>query len=639
MLSITDLIKNSSLLILLGFATSTSLLSKPILLSELEIYYREGFSEISTKQVWSKSDSLPIFFEGKDTISLPFSNELPIYSLFQKETVSKEFSIQIRIPSSEMRNLQNPGLKIYQIGENWEIFLNGTRINDQFKDGRFKSKPLLVPLPIYLQSHSQNGNFETVTLRIKGISLSPNFGIILHKEDQIENYSKLQFDNIEIFPFFSSGIFLILGIYLVYLYTRVRRSREVLYFGIFQLLYSFYTITLSNYANLWLNNLKLLQIMETNILFLAFIFIVCFHDRFLLNKIQPFSKFVISFSLFILLLNTGMHDYFPNLVSILTVIETPQLFFYLFFMSKILRKDFAKNKRSTTPIPAWSVFIQNRAGVLILVIFFVASAIYFETFLEWTFKIKTPIVIIASISYSIFLAFFVIRKIEDGLVQKTKLQLNLLHEKKQFEFEKQLAIQNERKSTFSDIHDETSADLTFVKLRIEKLLSEASISKKNGEEILNLIQRISFGIRQKLISYDDERNISESFAEGVKLLLLRKYESVGKKVFIDTVNIEEQAFSFPYKTIDSLCKILREIANNDIKYGKNDSVWKFNADQQSLLISFRSESIFNELHTTRGLGHKNIKILAKDIGFQISEFFESSYYHLQLVIGGNHSKT
>ena len=123
MLSITDLIKNSSLLILLGFATSTSLLSKPILLSELEIYYREGFSEISTKQVWSKSDSLPIFFEGKDTISLPFSNELPIYSLFQKETLSKEFSIQIRIPSSEMRNLQNPGLKIYQIGENWEIFL------------------------------------------------------------------------------------------------------------------------------------------------------------------------------------------------------------------------------------------------------------------------------------------------------------------------------------------------------------------------------------------------------------------------------------------------------------------------------------------------------------------------------------
>lgn len=605
----------------------------PIYLKSFKIFFREGFEKQSTHEIWTEKDSVPIVID-EGYIPIPIREKNLFLNPLKIKKQMSEFSIQIQIPRSLLSHYSIPGLKIYQIGEFWEVFQDQYVIERHLTTEPNKRKNFIFPLMVERTQSESLATFITITLRVKGNSLSPNFGLIFNEGDKIEEYSKIQMENIEIFPFFSAGIFLLSGIYLIYLYNRIRRNKEVLFFGVFQLLYFVFTLSLSNFANVWIGNSDLSLWLETNSMYLSFLSIVYFHDFYLLNGIQKLTKIVTIFVILVLVFYFFFQDQFPNLASILFIFETPHLIFYLIAMSKIISKGYAKNKISKNPVSKWKVFLYNRAGVLSLVILSVASAIYFETVLELTLKIKTPIVIISTILYSLFIGFLIIRRIEDALIQKTKLQLNSIFEKRQFELDKIQAIQTERKHTFSDIHDETSADLTFIKLNLQKFIKEKQIAEEHGNEILQLVNRVILGIREKLQSLDDEKNISKDLVTGIMFLLLRKYQSVGKIVNWDTKSVEEKSFSLPTNTIVNLCRILREVANNDVKYGLGVSYWKIQHEEKWLIFELSAKTNYTESKTSIGYGYKSIQDLAKEMRAEVSEELkEDSYlFRMKLVV-------
>ncbi len=605
----------------------------PIYLKNLKIYFREGFEKQSTHELWTEKDSVPIVI-NEGYIPIPIREKNLFLNPLKIEKQMSEFSVQIQIPRSLLSQYTNPGLKIYQIGEFWEVFQDQYVIESHLTTEPNKRKNFIFPLIVERTQSESLGSIITITLRVRGNSLTTNFGLIFNEGDKFDEYSTIQMENTEIFPFISIGFFLLSGTYLIYLYYRIRRNKEVLFFGVFQIIYFIFTLSLSNFANIKFGNSDLLLYVKTNAVYLSFLSIVYFHDYYLLNRIQRISKIVSAIVFILLAFYFFFPDRFPNLASILFIIETPHLFFYLIVMAKILKKGYFKNKLRKTPLSNWKFFLHNRAGVLSLVILFVASAIYFETVLELTLKIKTPIVIISTILYSLFIGFLIIRRIEDALIQKTKLQLNSIFEKRQFELDKIHAIQMERKHTFGDIHDETSADLTFIKLMLQKYIKERQIAEEHGKEILQLVNRVILGIREKLQSLDDEKNVSEDLVTGIMLLLLRKYQSVGKIVNWDTKYVEEKSFSFPTKTIVNLCRILREVANNDVKYGLGVSYWKIQHKEKWLIFELSAKTGYTVSRTSKGYGNKNIQDLAKEMRAEVSEELkEDSYlFRMKLVV-------
>ncbi|TGL59388.1 hypothetical protein EHQ58_09095 [Leptospira ognonensis] len=604
--------------------------AEPVYLSEASLFYREGFTEEAPNTIWTEVDSKKINFGENKTLSIPDGLGIFLNSLFVKEDVVREFSIQIQFRSDGMDHFTTPGLKILQIGESWDLYQNGELIYASKLGTSKKLRPFLTSLHPNKMINQGSREKIILTLHVKGREHSPNFALVLSSSDKIDELANLQKESIEIFPFFACGVFFVLGLYLTYLYLRVKRLKAVLYFGLFQFSYAMAVFSLSNFAMQTFGDSNLLQIIETNAIYSAFLFIVCFHDVFLLNKIQRISKITIFVGILCMFVNTIFYSYFPNIISLLTIIETPMLFFYLFIFYKILIKRHSINRRLENPIPFYLVYLRNRAGILSIIIVTVASAIYFETVLEWKFNLKTPLVFAASLFYSVFMAMNVIRRLEEGLVQKATFLYARDHDRKQFELEKQLTIQRERELTFNDIHDETSADLTFVKLKIEKFADEGSLPKYKADEILTLISRISTGIRQRLHSFDDERNMIDHFADGITLLLLRKYESTGKIVNIETEKIDHLTIHLSNKKIENLCKILREIANNDTKYGESVSTWFFSIHESELLMELQSLSTFHKKANLPGLGSKNISNLAKEIGVQVQETMDGFNYKIQL---------
>lgn len=602
----------------------------PVYFSEANLFYRNGFASDSPNTIWTDADSERLTFAKESSISIPAGLDMLLNSQFVPENQTEEFSIQLQFKKEQIKHLKSPSLKLFKIGEKWELYQNGKSIYKSETDRNLKLKPFFTSLLPLELAKNQTEEILFLTLHVYGRKMSPNFGLVLQSSDKIDESTQILFETTEIFPFFTSAIFLLLGFYLNYLYVRVKQLKAVLYFGLFQLAYALLAFTMSNYAMHLFGDSSLVQLIETNAIYLSFLFIICFHDIFLLNKIQKLTKFSIAVSTIILLLNTFSNSYFPNLISVLTIIETPMLFFYLYVFYTLLKKDFTRNKRSKKPQAIYCVFFRNKAGILITIMLIIATAIYFETFLEWNFNVNTPLVLISTILYCVFMAMYVIQKLEDGLIQKATLTYARIHDKKQYELEKQLTIQRERELTFNDIHDETSADLTFVKLKIEKFVEEGALNPKKANEVLVLIHRISTGIRQKLQSFDDERNVRDNLADGLTLLLLRKYESTGRIINIDTDKIENLSFNFSKKKIENLCKIIREIANNDSKYGEFTSTWNFYPEKSFLVIELISISKFRKGDVLPGLGHKNIEKLATEIDASITESKDGSDYKIQL---------
>ncbi|TGL88351.1 hypothetical protein EHQ68_11060 [Leptospira congkakensis] len=601
--------------------------SSPILL-------RNGFSTTWLNETWTlqNAEALTNRFNSQNSTL----DEI-LQFLYVAKPKIKHYTIQIQLKQDVLSIFNQPSLLISQIGEGWEIYLNTKKIAEQNRFIQKRTRNLVIPIT----SKTLNTTDQIVTLvniHFYGEITSPNIGVDINRIKQIDDYVNLISERGEFFSIFFAGIFFMLGFYLISLYARIKKYKSVFFFGLFQITYSIFTFSLGDYAaNDFYFKEKIPQI-GTVSLYLSFLFLIYFHDYYLIRKLSWISKFNTAIVILSCCLTLFAFEKFPNLNQVLVVWETPQLLFYLSVMIKIIGRDIRNRSQRNREISFLSlikIFYKNRAGTLLILIIILAFSIYFETFLEWYFQFQTPLVPVTSIAYSIFITSFIANKLENVIIQNSILQVTMVHEKIRHTYEKEISIEKERQKTFSDIHDETSADLTFLRLRIESFKESGDINISQADNLLQLIKRISSGIREKLNSFHDLKSLRENLIDGIHLVILRKYESTAKGTRIEKISALAQSANLDFQQLESIVKIIREMANNDIKYGIGISSWKLSYLPDCATIELISPTQFVDKDFHLGFGAINIKTTLTENRFKLEDYGKNELFHWLIKIPYN----
>lgn len=602
-----------------------------IRLTDFPIFVRYNSNSQSLNEVWDESNAKKMQIEDKYIVIKP-KIENKIFPIFVLNPTFQTIVVQIQIPNSILKDFQNPSFTISQIGESWTVYTNSEKVSEEIYYTNKKKSNVIIPIINRQAIEYKKNDLTLIHIKIFGEVHSFNFSMTISENDLIAETQKLIAQKSEIFPFFSAGVFFVLGFYLTTLYIRVRRYRAVLYFGIFHIFYSILTFSMSNFAYDHYSIHGIVQKTETISLYFSFLFIVYFHDIYLINRFNIITKLNTVISIVCIFFTLFFYTYFPNLIIILFAIEYIQLLCYIYLMYRILKSKFRKNKSKLGFGAFLRIFLGNRIGILIIIILIMATAIGIETSIKFTFGVQTYLVLITALLYSIFMAFYIIQKIDNSVLQRVQLLSSLQLEKKQNLIEREISIQKEREKNFLDIHDETSADLTFLNLRFKKLIQENELSQNIGKDILEILDRISMGIREKLNSYQDLSFMIENFGFGIKLLLLRKYEAIKKIVEIDISSIEGYPFNFTPDRFDKIAKIVREVANNDCKYGIGESKWKFEILNGTLEINLLSQSSYLAEKRNTRIGFFNIQKIAEQNNFKIEESNQQDRYSIRIAI-------
>ncbi|WP_125232076.1 hypothetical protein [Leptospira brenneri] len=593
---------------------------------------RHGFSRTWLKKPWTLQDAKPFNSDTLNGFQVETLSKTLISKFYIEEEKTDDYTIQIQIQQQLISNFYQPAIQINQIGEGWEFFIFNEKIAEQKRYIRKRSTNIILPLN---KAITFDEKMILVNIHLYGEKTSPNLDIKLGATNFVFEYSNQITRNNDAMIPFSSGIFFVLGVYLIIIFYRIRKFKTVLFFGIFQIAYSIFFFTLSDYAQNEFIFKETIPKIRIIILYLSFLSIIYFHDYYLINKLSWITKFnsvVVFLSCLLVIID---YEKFQNLDQVLVVWETPQLFFYFYLILKIIKSDIIKKKRTYQKfnlLDKFRLVTQNRASTLFILLLALAFSIYLETIFEWYFKIQTPIVPLTSITYSIFMASFIIRKLEKASVQNTFLKVALMHEKFSYQLEKEIFIEKERLKTFTDIHDETSADLTFLRLRIESLTEKGDMDDSNAETLIKAIKRIADGIREKLNYFYDTKALKENLIDGLHLLLLRKYEPNAKTTRINKISSAYNSQNFVFQHIETLSKIIREIANNDIKYGIGVSHWNLIRQPDKIQIEIISQTRYrnNEMHI--GFGEENIRTALFEINLKLENKSSDDLFHWVLTI-------
>ncbi|WCL50117.1 hypothetical protein [Leptospira sp. GIMC2001] len=600
---------------------------------QLQIYKRDGFQSEWMKNVWNSDNSEQIDVIKNQPLSIQIKNSKDPFVLYSKADSYKEITFQIQIPKEKIEYIRTPGILISKLGENWEIYqsdrlLAGIVQQDRMNLEENTSLNIIQPLDTDLIVDGM----ILVNARLIGNPDSPRSVIQFESIAIVDEISNLMERTIEILPFLLISLFSFLGSYLVYLYIRMRKYIHVLYFGIFLLSYAIFTFTQSNYIYTIFEDTH--RIYQLSLIFLvsSYIYIIYFLDSYFIYRISGYTKFSALVSILYCLVGIIFSYNFGHLLEWFAIIETGSLILYLRLGYRIYRKDIRKRKISKEKFPFLKFLTKNRIGILLLNIIILAVAIYLETFLNLQFNIKTPIVIVTSLGFFVFMTIYIVQKMENAFLSQEKVRTIHNEEKKRLILEKEISNQNERQKAFIDIHDEIGVDLSFLGIRISKLLDQNIIPQDAGNELSDFVQRISKGIRYRLQLLEDEKYLKEDFLFAIRLLLIRKYEYVNRSMnFIANVS-DSFKNALSIHRIESLYKIIREIANNDAKYGEGVSDWEFSQNPHSFEMKFKARSNYQARTDEPGHGWKNIINIVNQMKGKIDSLQTQDQFTIHLII-------
>ncbi len=207
---------------------------------------------------------------------------------------------------------------------------------------------------------------------------------------------------------------------------------------------------------------------------------------------------------------------------------------------------------------------------------------------------------------------------------------NLLYRKRL----RELAVARENERIYTDFHDYLGARLTDISLlaaRLEK--REESLPEtcaRLREELAGLIH----SFRDCLSARDDLDLLSESFADGLHIILLRRYVNANRQLqfsadaaareFLDELTDE--------RTRSTLHAACTELATNDLRYGRGLSVWQAQMQSGELVLTMRAES---EYDSARDPGHgvANLRSRLEGVDGAFEDALEEGKYVATLRLG------
>ncbi len=439
----------------------------------------------------------------------------------------------------------------------------------------------------------------------------------------------------EFFILFSSVLALLSG-FVGISFGYLIQSRTILYLGGFLLSLSIFLLYESHlFLGVWNHPLLSTVIGEPSIVFSVYMFICFFESMPFPNFKKVFSfekKYLLYFCLFSFFYTAfvSMDLKFQYWISIPTY---SLMTFNILLMCLVTMLN---QKQASIP-----------ARLLLFSFIFIFSGIFPQALWELRLLPQMPsfyfhFSFLGFVSCLVLIIFFHIKEFYLRLRDAKEILEKELHAKKQ-ELEKeqeakinlarQIAIQSERTAIFSDLHDEIgqkALDLNILSQTQSKTQEEW---EKNFQKIRVLSESLLLSVRYRFHHREDLELLSQDFQLGIHLFLLHRYELHQRRIIVEFSNDAEfKGYSIEFQ--DNLFQLIRELTNNDLKYGPSGVTanLEFQNKPNYLSIDFRSQTNFHSRSSSRKDSDRSIFLRVTRMKGTIEESLDDTSYGLKIQI-------
>ncbi len=232
--------------------------------------------------------------------------DLPRRSFLDLQRVpEREFTYVVPFTLPEKIPYTVPGLHLAALGDNWEIFLNGTRVQAALfpaADGtilRHQSRrDVFFPFDPGLLRPGEN----ILAFRIIGDPAYKPTGLFQASPNILDEYESIRNLNSEIWPVALQVIYLFMGVYHLFIYLSRRTDRYNLFYGLFSVNLGLYLFARTHTVYSLIADTALITRLEFGSLFFVLPCIGAFFEILSLNRVLLITKIYALFSAVLVLL-------------------------------------------------------------------------------------------------------------------------------------------------------------------------------------------------------------------------------------------------------------------------------------------------------------------------------------------------
>lgn len=280
-----------------------------ISLNDFPLYVRPGFSLNFTNHIPEPDDPLwqlvPENPHGRSfaltDVEYPGKPALKRFDFSAPDYREFTYIIPFELPASSWaafrranEKIRNPALFFASLGDNWEIFVNGNRVlkemhlDEQGKINYHASrKKIIVPLD---KDHLKMGS-NIVAIRLVGDIKYPTSGMFLNGPYYFGELEDIQRNESELLELVFIALYIFIGIYHLFIFSRRTKDHYNLYWGLFSILLGIYLF--SRTASFILTDTNITSRLELAFLYLVIPSLGAFLDHLNLGKV---SKLTIAYT-------------------------------------------------------------------------------------------------------------------------------------------------------------------------------------------------------------------------------------------------------------------------------------------------------------------------------------------------------
>lgn len=294
--------------------------------------------------------------------------QFPIWmnKYFPKDTRLATYTLMtyFDIPDEILNHLEQPGIRFGEIGEVFEIYLNGNLIA---KEGAIRNEQVYLHRTVrgkvwqvpksFIQANSNH-----LLVKISGHPKFDHTGFYLTKHYDFGLYDTLKYEEQDRVSLALLVVYLVVGLYHLFLFYRRRVELYNFYYGAFAFIIGIYVYTRSSaiFEHAW--DTAVIQRVELAILYLGALFLIESLDILFFNKARKWTKFFSYFSYSIFFITIFCPEMYQA-EYILRLWQAAMFFYGLPLMIKIFYDAIRKE-------------IPNAKRLLVGFIFFIFAGIY-----------------------------------------------------------------------------------------------------------------------------------------------------------------------------------------------------------------------------------------------------------------------
>ncbi|MCB1143690.1 MAG: SpoIIE family protein phosphatase [Leptospiraceae bacterium] len=204
-----------------------------------EYYLNSDFSPESSQ--WIPIDKFPIWLNKLFKIK----EDLHTY------TILYDFDL----PPNFLESISTPGIGFSEIGEAFEIYINGNLIASEgiIKDGELIYHRTVRGVTYHIPREYLNKTQNRLLIKISG---NPNYdhtGLYFTRDYLIGDFDSISYSNRDFLSLILTGIYIVFGLYHLFLFFKRNKDRANFYFGFWAISIGVYIYTRSNliFENPW----------------------------------------------------------------------------------------------------------------------------------------------------------------------------------------------------------------------------------------------------------------------------------------------------------------------------------------------------------------------------------------------------